>query len=131
MDMSGMNCRKRRKIRANCSAKADARQIAIQPKIIRHDLTPMPPFANGNSTDISMEGPFGSKADVTSLESDVCIAPESRHHRSSFILRVEYIPQAHDHLAVLRDRHINAGQVNFDRDGSAYVGGCSAGDEIH
>src|SRR5712671_760107 len=58
MDVSGMNCCKRRKIRSDCSAKADARQIAIQPKIIRHDLPPMTAVRESNSTDISMEGPF-------------------------------------------------------------------------
>src|SRR5882724_10339727 len=61
MDVSGMNCCKRRKIRSDCSAKADARQIAIQPKIIRHDLPPMTAVRESNSTDISMEGPFRVK----------------------------------------------------------------------
>jgi hypothetical protein len=49
------------------------------------------------------------KAEVTSLESDVCITPESRHHRSSFILRIEPVPLAVDYLAALRDRHVDAG----------------------
>jgi len=49
-----------------------------------------------------------SKADGTSLESDVCIARESRHHRSSFILRIEHKTLAVDHLAVLCDGHVNA-----------------------
>jgi hypothetical protein len=30
-----------------------------------------------------------------------------------------------------RGRRLRCGQVSFDRDGPAYVGGCSAGDEIH
>src|SRR4030081_2249440 len=50
-----------------------------------------------------------TKSDVKLVTRDVCIAPESRDHRSLFILRVEYIPQAVDHLAVLRDRHLDGG----------------------
>jgi hypothetical protein len=42
-------------------------------------------------------------------DTDVYITAESRRHRSSFILRVEYIPQAIDHLAVLRNGHIDGG----------------------
>jgi hypothetical protein len=41
-----------------------------------------------------------------SLESDVCITPESSHHRSSFIVWIEHKPLAVDDLAVLRDRNI-------------------------
>jgi hypothetical protein len=50
----------------------------------------------------------GSKSDLTSLESDVCIGPKSRHHRSSFIFQTERIPLAIYHLAVLCDRHTGA-----------------------
>jgi hypothetical protein len=41
-----------------------------------------------------------------SLESDVCITPESSHHRSSFIVWIEHKPLAVDDLAVLSDRNI-------------------------
>ena len=34
-----------------------------------------------------------TKSDVKLVTQDVCTAPESRDHRSSFILRVEYIPR--------------------------------------
>jgi hypothetical protein len=64
-----------------------------------------------NHLGICREGrcPSWVKSEVKLVTQDVCITPESRHHRSSFILRVDYIPQAIDHLAVLRDRHIDAG----------------------
>jgi hypothetical protein len=52
---------------------------------------------------------YSTKSDVKLVTRDVCIALESRDHRSLFILRVEYIPQAVDHLAVLRDRHLDGG----------------------
>jgi hypothetical protein len=48
IDVSGMNCCERRKIGADCSAKTDARQIFVQPKIIRHDLPPMTAVRQSN-----------------------------------------------------------------------------------
>jgi hypothetical protein len=43
---------------------------------------------DASQQNVSANGRYGSKADVTSLESDVCITPESRHHPTQPLLHM-------------------------------------------
>ena len=44
--------------------------------------------------------PLGQKADVTSLESDVCVTPESRHHPNIIATALDHSPDGRGLLAV-------------------------------